>query len=270
MAVAPVRGRGRVPPLTGEGDLSGGRRYSRAMPTAPTQERRETLRRQDATTLRIQRRWPLYSGLVALVLVAVAAGLIALRVNGIVPYEIDSKWMNELYAARTPALENVAFFFDWAGGGIVGVFVVPIAVTISLVIAKRRWGALYFLAACVLSAGLVQLIKNLVGRPRPEEILVHADFGSFPSGHTANAATLAVVLGIIIHRWWVWALGVLWVAAMLLSRNYLGAHWLTDTAGGLVLGAAVAVILWAPFAHRLHRETLRREDIRPVAGVPEK
>lgn len=239
------------------------------MAQIPTHERRETLQRKDVTTLRIQRRWPLYSGLVALALVGLAGGLIALRAGGVVPYEIDSKWMNELYAARTPALENVAYFFDWAGGGLVGVFVVPIGIAVALLVARRRWGALYYVAASIASAGLVQLIKNLVGRPRPEEILVHADFGSFPSGHTANAATLAVVLGIVLHRWWVWVAGMLWVAAMLLSRNYLGAHWLTDTAGGLILGAAVAVIVWAPFAHRLHRETLRKEDITPVAGVPE-
>ncbi|MET0590092.1 MAG: phosphatase PAP2 family protein [Naasia sp.] len=238
------------------------------MAQTPTPQRQETLRRQDASTLRVQRRWPLYSGLIAVAVVAIAGLLIALR--GVVPYSIDSKWMDELYESRTPALENVAYFFDWAGGGVVGVFVIPIGVAVALLIAKRRWGALYFVVASVASAGLVQLIKNLVGRPRPEEILVHADFGSFPSGHTANAATLAVVLGIILHRWWVWAAGVIWVALMLLSRNYLGAHWLTDTAGGLILGAAVALIVWAPFAHRLHRETLRSEDIAPAAGVPEK
>ncbi|MFD1713299.1 phosphatase PAP2 family protein [Amnibacterium flavum] len=231
-------------------------------PTAPK------LREQDRKTYEVSRRWPLVSGSIALALVLIGGVLIALRQFAVVPYSIDSAWMDELYENRTPALENVAYFFDWMGGGIVGVFVVPIALAIVLIAMKRKWGAVYFISACVVSAGLVQLVKNLVERPRPEQILVHADFGSFPSGHTANAATLAVVLGFIGRRWWVWAIGALWVIGMLLSRNYLGAHWLTDTLGGLVLGAAVALILWAPFAHRLHRETLAKRDIEPVAGVP--
>jgi membrane-associated phospholipid phosphatase len=45
-----------------------------------------------------------------------------------------------------------------------------------------------------------------------------------------------------------------WALAMALSRTYLGAHWLSDTIGGLILGAGVAVIVWAPLAYRLARE----------------
>jgi len=224
--------------------------------------------KEDRSTHEVQRKWPLVSGIIALALVVVGGVLIALRQFAIVPYAVDSEWMDELYEHRTPALVAVADAFDFLGGGIFGVFVVPILFVVLLVILRRRWGVIYFLTAIILSAGLVQLIKNLVDRPRPEQILVTADFGSFPSGHTANAATLAVVLGIILHRWWVWALGVIWVAAMLLSRNYLGAHWLTDTAGGLVLGAAVALIVWAPFAQHLLRETLRRRGVAPSPAVP--
>ncbi len=226
------------------------------------------LRKQDRTAHEVQRRWPLISGLLAVALVVLGGVLIAVRQFQVVPYAIDSEWMDELYEHRTPFFVAVADAFDILGGGIVGVFVVPIALIALLLLLKRRWGALYFVSAVVLSAGLVQLIKNLVDRPRPEQILVTADFGSFPSGHTANAATLAVVLALVFSRWWVWAAGVVWTAAMLLSRNYLGAHWLTDTVGGLVLGAAVAFIVWAPFAQLLTRESLRRRGVAPSAAVP--
>jgi membrane-associated phospholipid phosphatase len=70
----------------------------------------------------------------------------------------------------------------------------------------------------------------------------------------ANAATMAVALAILMQRTWVWAAGVVYVVAMMLSRTYLGAHWLSDTVGGLLVGAAVAVLLWAPLALRLQRE----------------
>jgi membrane-associated phospholipid phosphatase len=230
----------------------------------------QTLQKQDRQTLEVQRKWPLISGLLALALVVLGGVLIAIRQFRVVPYAVDQEWMDELYENRNPFWEGVARFFDWLGGGFVGVFVVPIAILVVLYLVGRRWGALYFLTAAVVSAGLVQILKNTVDRPRPEQILVVADFGSFPSGHTANAATIAVVLGIIINRWWVWPIGAAYTLCMLLSRNYLGAHWLTDTFGGLVLGAAVALIVWAPFAHRLHRETLRKREVPPAPGVPEK
>ncbi|WP_210505380.1 phosphatase PAP2 family protein [Naasia sp. SYSU D00057] len=229
----------------------------------------QSLHRQDRQTLEVQRKWPLVSGIIALALVILGGVLIAIRQFEVVPYEVDQEWMDELYENRTPFWEGVARFFDRLGGGLIGVVIVPVAIILVLLLVRRRWGALYFLTASVLSAGLVQLIKNTVDRPRPEQILVVADFGSFPSGHTANAATIAVVLALIINRWWVWPLGAAYTICMLLSRNYLGAHWLTDTLGGLLLGAAVALIVWAPFAHRLHRETLRKRDVAPAPGVPE-
>ena len=93
-----------------------------------------------------------------------------------------------------------------------------------------------------------------MARPRPEDILVTSDFGSFPSGHSANAATIAVTLGIIFARTWVWVAGSIYTLLMMLSRTYLGAHWISDTIGGLLIGAAVGVIVWAPFAYKLRAE----------------
>jgi undecaprenyl-diphosphatase len=120
-----------------------------------------------------------------------------------------------------------------------------------LVAAKRPWHALYFLVASAASAGLVQLLKAVFDRARPADILVHVDAGSFPSGHVANAATIAVALGFILQRTWVWVAGVAYVVLMALSRTYLGAHWLSDTIGGALLGAAVALLVWVLFFHRL-------------------
>jgi undecaprenyl-diphosphatase len=48
--------------------------------------------------------------------------------------------------------------------------------------------------------------------------------------------------------------GLAYVVLMALSRTYLGAHWVTDTVGGAVLGAAIAVAAWAVFAPRLRSE----------------
>jgi membrane-associated phospholipid phosphatase len=216
-------------------------------------------REKEADAYKVQRFWPVVSGAVAVLLVALAGFLIAVRNYQVVPFEVDAEWMEELVEHRHPFWQAMALAFDNLGGGIFGVFVVPIAIITVLLLRKRRWAALYFAVASVASALLVQIIKNTVDRPRPEEILVAADFGSFPSGHTANAATMAVALALILRRFWIWFAGAAYVALMLLSRNYLGAHWLTDTLGGMILGAGVAVIVWAPFAYRLHLERRRKQ-----------
>lgn len=203
---------------------------------------------------RVQRRWWVFSALGAIGVVLLLGVVITARAGRI---GIDEEFMGELVEHRSPFWEVPALVFNTIGAGLIGVFVVPIGVAVILVLRRRRWAALYWIVACVASAGLVQVIKHLFGRARPTEILVVSDYGSFPSGHTANAATLAVVLGVILRRVWVWAAGVAYTVLMLLSRTYLGAHWLTDTIGGLLIGAGVAVVLWAPFAYRLLDEQER-------------
>jgi membrane-associated phospholipid phosphatase len=216
-----------------------------------------TTRSPDEKTRRVQRFWPLVSGL-AVTIVAVLIGLLIMVRGAGNPLGLDTEWMHEIVEHRSPVWDVPSFAMNYIGGGVLGVFVVPALVIIALCVFRRFWAAAYFAVATVLSAGLVQLLKSLFGRARPEEILVNADFGSFPSGHVANATTMAVVLAIILRRYWVWIVGAIYVLLMLLSRTYLGAHWLSDTFGGLLLGAGVAVIVWAPLANRLYRENERR------------
>lgn len=205
------------------------------------------------TARKATRRWPLISSLVAIGVAAALGGLIALRA-GNAALESDAEWLEELLAERGVWFDAPALLLDWLGAGIMGVYVIPLATIAVLCVLRRFWAALYYLVAVVLSALTVQLLKGLFGRPRPEEIMVLSDAGSFPSGHVANAATIAVTLGIIASRTWVWVAGVLYTILMLLSRTYLGAHWLTDTIGGILIGAGVAVIVWTPLATRLERE----------------
>jgi membrane-associated phospholipid phosphatase len=196
--------------------------------------------------------WRWISGLGAIGLVVVLGIVVTIR--GASTFEADAEWMEEILEHRSPVWEVPSLVMDFVGGGWFGVFVVPIVTVLALLLARRRWAALYYAVSASVSVGIVQVLKNVFGRARPEQILIESDFGSFPSGHVANAATIAVTLGILFPRLWVWAAGAAYVALMLLSRTYLGAHWFTDTIGGLVLGAAVALIVWAPFAYRLVQE----------------
>ena len=201
---------------------------------------------------RIARHWPLLSGLGALALV-VALGLVV-TIRGTQVLEVDAEWMEEVLEHRNVWWEVPSLVMNFVGGGWFGVFVVPVLTIAALLLFRRSWAAGYYAIAAALSAGLVQLLKHVFGRARPEDMLIASDFGSFPSGHVANAATIAVALGLLVPRLWVWIAGAAYVTLMVLSRTYLGAHWFTDTIGGLVLGGAIAVIVWVPFAHKLALE----------------
>ncbi|QWE13863.1 phosphatase PAP2 family protein [Polynucleobacter sp. AP-Sving-400A-A2] len=115
---------------------------------------------------------------------------------------------------------------------------------------------LLLLAPRLLSAGLLasliggaisQIIKPLLDLPRPAGVLGLEDFYSIgepllhkamPSGHTLTA--FAVVSGIYFASdrdkrssfWWIFIIA----SFSGISRNALGAHWLTDVLAGCAIG----------------------------------
>jgi membrane-associated phospholipid phosphatase len=216
-----------------------------------------------AQARRIARRWPLISGISALVLVVALGAVIAVRESG-APFAIDTNWMADLANVREPVWDFLALVLNTVGGGVIATFVVPVILAIVLWRIRGWWTAGYYLSASLLTGVLAQLLKHLFGRARPGEIAVTVDFGSFPSGHVANAAVTAAVLVLLFPRVWVWVAGSLYTVAMMLSRTYLGAHWLTDTIGAVLLGAGVAIVLWAPVADKLDGERTLSAD-RPLA-----
>ena len=114
----------------------------------------------------------------------------------------------------------------------------------------RRWEAVAAGFAALGGAGLNNLTKMIVARPRPDADLIavehHINNGTFPAGHVLNFTAFAGFLCYLIaarrapswHRTVLIALLVLLIALMGVARIHSGEHWPTDVLGGYLLGGA--------------------------------
>lgn len=188
------------------------------------------------------RRVAIVSALVVLALVW-AAAVDVRGVQGSPGIPLDAFWASTMGVVRTRLLTTVAQVFAWLGGW-PGSFLVAASVVLVLWWRRGARTALVFVVVALLSESNVNLMKAVDLRVRPRGGL-WGGIGSFPSGHTAYAAVLAVTFGMLFHRAAVWVAGVAFVVAMALSRTVLDDHWLTDTLGGAACGAALAVLGWS-------------------------
>lgn len=168
-----------------------------------------------------------------------------------IPSALDTWWNGVMAGVRSDALVAFGTVLDQLGGSRIAIIMGLILVALLFL---RRWRAAVFAAVVLVASVLVtQLLKALFGRARPEDILVDSDFGSFPSGHTANAATFAMLAILLLPRLWTVLIAAAWMLAMALSRTVLAAHWLSDTVGGMLVGAGVTLVvagLMLTWAHR--------------------
>ena len=110
--------------------------------------------------------------------------------------------------------------------------------------------------ATVCMAVTVLAIKFLVRRRRPEgewgAIYRKSDPHSFPSGHAARTALLAVMAIGLGPVWFGWALAI-WAPAVSAARVITGLHYLSDVLVGILVGAAGGLVfLWlAPLLMRI-------------------
>jgi membrane-associated phospholipid phosphatase len=118
---------------------------------------------------------------------------------------------------------------------------------------RRPVGALArVLSSALVSWGLLEAVYAVYDRPRPEEVLgaeatlnghSWAALNSFPSGHMAITAALAVSIGLAFPRLRhaLWA----YVAAVAVTRVFFGAHFPLDVVAGTALGVAGALAVAA-------------------------
>jgi undecaprenyl-diphosphatase len=185
-----------------------------------------------------------------------ALGLIALTllVLNARTETFDSNVIERIQVVSTPVLTWFMIFISFFGDGLYP-FVIFLAFVLLLIFKGYKKEA-YFSFLVWLGPLFSWILKTLVARPRPQEYLVSGyslpnDFG-FPSGHAVFyvvffglVAFYAVILTRLPSalRKILFAVSIVLILLVGLSRIYLGVHWPVDVLAGYLLGFALLEVL---------------------------
>lgn len=182
----------------------------------------------------------------------------------------DEGVMAFLGAHRIAWVERSLVEITALGTGLVVMMIVGVA-TLLLWHTHHRYSAVLLLVSNGGALVLNNLLKLGFDRERPQvfEWVTHATSSSFPSGHAMSSATVYATVAYLaarLQRTW-WARTLTFIAAALLiglislSRLYLGVHYPSDVAAGILIGLA-----WAAFCMATLEAILtlgrRRADVR--------
>ena len=185
-------------------------------------------------------------------------GVFAYAASGADPFPGELTVTLWVQSWRTPWLDTVMTAISAPGFRTVALPLIGLTAAFLLLRGEAK-AILLLLAVIVATAAVNHTVRILVARPRPADDLVEIvrELGgsSFPSGHVMY---YVVVIGLLAFfstqrmqpgrgRWLVRAAAVLPLAAIGVSRIYLGAHWLGDVVAGYAFGAGMAVgavVLW--------------------------
>lgn len=182
-----------------------------------------------------------------------AFGAVWLGIVSTDPFGFDLWWQTRIVVPQESLfIFDLAYVFHILGSSL-GTGLVTLVLLSTLVLMKQWLPALTLLSTMISVVVISQLVKFLVARPRPLEMLVEQSEYSFPSGHSLGAAALATALvsitfastrvsrtGSLIAL----LLGILYTVVMMWSRTALNVHWASDTIAGACLGIALG-LLWS-------------------------
>lgn len=178
------------------------------------------------------------------------------------PPGADLDAVKDLAGDRTPGLTSLAHIVSALGSDYV---VYPLAFLGCVWLARRRRvrAAIAFAVSTAGGVIIANLDKLLVERARPPvHHLEHVSSWSFPSGHATESAAFYLAMLILVSRGQprrptaivATVVTLVLVAAIAVSRVYLGVHYPSDVAVGLALGATWSgVAMWLILSMPLSR-----------------
>ena len=192
-------------------------------------------------------------GLLACAILAVAFMLLADEVFEVRkgPNPVDQLFGVMLTGARTPLLTEIMRDVTAFGDHRFLLLAAPGVIAL-LVWAGHRVSALLFAGSVLGGFVLEASLKLVFARARPDlwPALVFETSYSFPSGHSTMAAVFfGGLVAVVFHlrksrveRAIAVVAGATVILMVALSRVYLGAHWATDTAAGILVGLFWVVV----------------------------
>lgn len=187
--------------------------------------------------------WP---GLAQLSLASLAGFLLLVVYQSWNP-ALDGDWIVTAAGWRRPGLTGFMQAMSWLGSGGAEFPFVLLFVAFLVWRARKRAAAEYF-GWCLAGWAMYALLKTVIHRPRPHlvERLSGGGWYSFPSGHAMLGPIIYVfavvlILPMITRRSQrILLLTAAWLLVFLIafSRVYLGVHYPSDVAGGILAGAS--------------------------------
>ena len=162
-------------------------------------------------------------------------------------YDLNETFKNEyywLFFVKITELGNSLWFFLFSLLVYIFCFLFEKTYEKKLIITKIKLTSLFFFSSLLVTGVLTQIIKHIIGRPRPNyeseaDFLginffnFDSAFHSFPSGHTSTIFIVALVLSLITPR--IKYFYFLCAFIISLSRVVVGAHYFADVIGGIVI-----------------------------------
>jgi undecaprenyl-diphosphatase len=166
----------------------------------------------------------------------------------------DSSIISSVQGMEAPAMTTIMKFFTFIGAGLPIVIIAVLTLIILYFILGHRRELILFTTAVIGSALLNVLLKLMFHRPRPDiHRIIEATGFSFPSGHAMAAFSLYATLIFLLWknaatgsaRVLLVLIGSAFIAAIGLSRIYLGVHYPSDVISGyLASGFWVFLSIW--------------------------
>lgn len=173
---------------------------------------------------------------------------------------LDDAWARSMTGTPADTATGYATVLDRLGGPLGTVL--PLLLMGCLCMYGRWRSALFVFTTAIVANMLVVLpLKAVADRPRPPHTWVLVNDGSYPSGQVFSAVALVIAAAVVLfaprgRRWW-WLVGAGYTAAMMWSRTWQHAQWLSDTFAGALAATGACLLLWRAFARLLETEAER-------------